>query len=57
MIYYRLSEQPKHVRDIGSIIVMSSDQIDWDYFYIWLEQLELQPVWAEVQAAVKARLQ
>ena len=50
--YYRLSEQPKHVRDIGSILLVSGDQIDWEYFHIWLEQLGLAPVWDEVQRAV-----
>ena len=50
--YYRLSEQPKHIRDIGSILLMSGDQIDWPYLHFWLGQLGLQPVWDEVQAAV-----
>ncbi len=50
--YYRLSEQSKHIRDIGSILLMSGDQIDWPYFHFWLGQLGLQPVWDEVQAAV-----
>jgi len=54
--YYRLSEQPKHIRDIGSILLMSGDQIDWSYFNFWLDQLGLRPVWDEVQAAVAALL-
>lgn len=54
--YYRLSEQPKHIRDIGSIILMSGDQIDWPYFDFWLDQLGLRPVWDEVQAAVQKLL-
>lgn len=54
--YYRLSEQPKHIRDIGSILLMSGEQLDWDYFNTWLDELSLRAVWDEVQAAAERLL-
>ena len=50
--YFSLSNQEKHVRDIAAILAYVGDQIDWEYFYIWLEQLGLKLVWDEVQRAV-----
>lgn len=47
--YYALSRQPKHVRDIASILVVARDQIDWAYFTKWARQLDLLAVWLEVK--------
>ena len=56
IVYYGLSKQSKHIRDIGSILLMSDDQIDWHYFDSWLDRLDLRRVWGEVQAEVDAQL-
>lgn len=50
--YYALSRQPKHVRDIASILVVARDQIDWTYFTKWARQLDLLDVWLEVKREV-----
>ena len=54
--YFSLSGQDKHIRDIAAILAYVGEQIDWPYFYIWLEQLGLAPVWDEVKHAVDALL-
>ena len=54
--YFSLSNQDKHVRDIAAILAYVGDQIDWEYFSIWLEQLGLKLVWDEVQRAVDSLL-
>lgn len=47
--YYSLSQQPKHIRDIASILVTSEDKFDWAYFDLWLRRLNLELTWAEVE--------
>lgn len=47
--YYALSRQPKHIRDIASILVVAREQIDWTYFTKWARQLDLLDVWLEVK--------
>ena len=50
--YFALGHQPKHVRDIASIMVIARDEIDWIYFTKWAKQLDLIPVWLEVKREV-----
>jgi hypothetical protein len=50
--YYSLSQQTKHIRDIGSILVSSDDEIDWVYFERWVQRLNLQFAWNEVKEEV-----
>ncbi len=48
--YYRLSSQPKHIRDIGSIIAMvGNDSLEHDYSTQWIDRLALQEIWQEIQ--------
>jgi len=48
--YYRLSSQPKHIRDIGSIIAMVGDaSLEHDYLTQWIDRLALQEIWQEIQ--------
>ena len=54
--YYSLSQQPKHIRDIGSILVTSEDKFDWAYFDLWLRRLHLEWTWTEVEQEI-TRLQ
>ncbi len=56
IVYYELSKQTKHIRDIGSILLMSDDQIDWRYFDSWLDRLDLRRVWGEVKTEVDTLL-
>lgn len=50
--YYSLSQQPKHIRDIASILVTSEDKFDWAYFDLWLRRLNLELTWAEVEQEI-----
>jgi hypothetical protein len=48
--YYSLSSQPKHIRDIGSIIAMvGKDSLEHDYLTAWIDRLELNEIWKEIQ--------
>ena len=48
--YYSLSSQPKHIRDIGSIIAMvGDDSLEHDYLTQWIDRLELNEIWKEIQ--------
>lgn len=47
--YYRLSSQPKHIRDIGSIIAMvGDDSLEQDYLGQWIDRLELTEIWQAI---------
>ena len=48
--YYNLSSQPKHIRDIGSIVAMVGiDSLEHDYLAQWIDRLELNEIWQEIQ--------
>ena len=50
LLYYSLSSQPKHIRDIGSIIAMiGDDSLEHDYLAQWIDQLQLNEIWQEIQ--------
>ncbi len=52
--YYSLSSQPKHIRDIGSIIAMvGDDSLQQDYLAHWIDRLELTDIWQEIQNQMK----
>ena len=52
--YYRLSSQPKHIRDIGSIIAMVGDNsLEHDYLTQWIDRLALQEIWQEIQEQMR----
>ncbi len=52
MWYYREGEHEKHLRDIASMLRVSSDEIDRDYVSHWAHQLGLTDVWQVVLARV-----
>lgn len=48
--YYRISSQPKHIRDIGSIIAtVGDDNLEQVYLAQWIERLELAEIWMEIR--------
>jgi hypothetical protein len=55
--YFGLSQQPKHVRDIISILLASGDQLDMAYIEDWAARLGLTTLWGEVfdQALAEGR--
>lgn len=53
--YFGLSQQPKHVRDIASMVETLGDELDMDYIQRWVERLDLNEVWQEVWRQIVAR--
>ncbi|MBI5653698.1 MAG: hypothetical protein HZC40_25100 [Chloroflexi bacterium] len=47
--YFQISEQPKHVRDIASILVALRDQLDHAYIAEWAERFGVTALWNEAQ--------
>jgi hypothetical protein len=48
MLYYSLSQQTKHIRDIGSIIRIRGNELDYDYINKWAAEKQLVPIWQEI---------
>lgn len=47
--YFCLSQQPKHSRDIASILLTLGDELDLDYLENWAVRLGLTSIWREVR--------
>lgn len=50
--YFQISQQPKHVRDIASIILNLDQELDDGYIDHWIQSLGLVEPWREVQGRV-----
>jgi hypothetical protein len=50
--YYSLSTQTKHLRDIASILAVSSSRIDFDYLEQWIDAFNLTDIWEEMQRQI-----
>ena len=48
LIYFGLSQQPKHSRDIAAILRAKRDQLDFDYIKKWVTRLGLNSMWKEM---------
>jgi hypothetical protein len=51
LLYYALSQQTKHVRDIGSILKIRGDELDYAYIEKWVSEKELTRIWDEIRRA------
>lgn len=49
LLYYSLSQQTKHIRDIGSIIKTSGDNLDYAYIEKWAKEKKLTNIWERIQ--------
>ncbi len=49
MLYYSLSKQTKHIRDIGSIIKTRGDELDYEYIQKWVIKKQLTAIWQEIR--------
>lgn len=54
--YYGLSRQTKHIRDIASMLALSSDEVDFNYIDHWIKRLDLTNTWLEVYSEAKKLL-
>jgi hypothetical protein len=46
--YFSLSHQPKHTRDIASMLLALGDELDTDYLESWAARLGLLDLWREI---------
>ncbi|MCP4168092.1 MAG: hypothetical protein GY759_19665 [Chloroflexi bacterium] len=46
--FYDISHQPKHIRDIASIVLSQEDALDHAYIDEWARQLDVTDIWLEV---------
>ena len=49
MLYYSLSQQTKHIRDIGSIIKTKGNELDYKYIQKWAREKQLTAIWQEIK--------
>lgn len=52
LINFSISRQTKHIRDIGSILKTTGDEIDHGYIDHWVEKKGLSAIWEEILAAI-----
>lgn len=52
LIYFSLSQQPKHSRDIAAILHAKKDRLDFEYIDQWVAQLGLSSTWKELLDSV-----
>jgi hypothetical protein len=52
VLYYGLSQQTKHVRDIAGIFRVMGNELEMDYIQHWIETLDLVAVWQEIQTEI-----
>ena len=52
LIYFGISQQSKHARDIAAILRAKKNQLDVDYLEKWVTQLGLSSLWKEMLDSV-----
>ena len=50
LLYYSLSQQTKHIRDIGSIIKTRGNELDYEYIQKWAVTKQLTGIWQEIRS-------
>jgi hypothetical protein len=48
LLYFSMSQQPKHSRDIAAILHANKDKIDFSYIEEWVTRLGLNSLWKEL---------
>ncbi|MGB2965498.1 MAG: hypothetical protein WBB69_16105 [Anaerolineales bacterium] len=54
LLYYSISEQTKHIRDITSIVQTMGNQLDTAYIDKWVAVKELQNLWNSLQLQIQS---
>src|SRR5688572_12322631 len=52
LMYFGISQQPKHTRDIAAILRLKKDQLDFGYIEEWTTRLGLSSLWKELLDSV-----
>jgi hypothetical protein len=53
--FYSLGLQTKHIRDITSIVMTLSDELDFDYIENWVNKKGLASLWGDLLARIRAQ--
>jgi hypothetical protein len=48
MLYFSISQQTKHIRDIGSMIKSIGNKLDYEYVQRWAIEKQLTAIWQEI---------
>ncbi len=49
LLYFSISQQPKHIRDIGAILQGRKNKLDMKYIGKWVNRLGLTSIWDTLQ--------
>ncbi|HIE52244.1 MAG TPA: hypothetical protein EYP85_10835 [Armatimonadetes bacterium] len=55
LYYFSLSEQPKHTRDIASILLAEGENLDYEYIQHGAHRQGLDGLWRKVRCEVRSR--
>ncbi len=55
LLYYSVSQQTKHIRDIASIMRTMGDKLDTGYIQRWVDVKELHALWNFVQLQIQSK--
>lgn len=53
LMYYGMSQQSKHVRDIAAIVKTLGDDLDVEYLRRWVDEKGLQTLWENLQRHIQ----
>ena len=53
VLYFSISQQTKHLRDIAAILKSVGDEIDYTYIETWVERKGLGPIWRQIIWEIK----
>jgi len=53
--YYLEGRMPRHLRDIGAMLFVQGEALDYDYIAEWAERIGAADVWAEILAEYRRR--
>jgi len=52
MLYYSLSQQTKHIRDISAIVSSMKDRLDYEYIQEWAGRKNLTAIWNAIKKEI-----
>jgi hypothetical protein len=55
LLYFSLSQQTKHIRDITSIVLTLGEELDFPYIEFWVDKKGLTSLWAELLTKIRSR--
>ena len=53
LMYYGMSQQSKHLRDITAIVKTLGDDLDVEYLQLWVDEMGLQILWKNLQSHIR----